>query len=161
MAIYACLSKHCARSQAHALWTALSSSDHACRSSRECTLRKTPPPLCSQRKYKSELIIKFSFGATRQQQHLDSETIMWWVFMYCSSQMQTVLDCVFNSSECYLGLAARDRAAHDEAMPPHPSVPLWPYSLDLHILKPCFCEPLQQHNTYHLAGINTCRDRTA
>lgn len=47
----------------------------------------------------------------------------------------------------YLGLPASDRAAHDEAMPPDPSIPLGPYPLDLDILKASLGEPLQQVRT--------------
>lgn len=50
------------------------------------------------------------------------------------------------AAEChtaYLGLPASDRAAHDETMPPDPSIPFGSYSLNLDILKASLGEPLQ------------------
>jgi len=43
----------------------------------------------------------------------------------------------------HLCLPARDGAPHDQAVPPHPPVPLGPYALDLDVLEPGPLEPLQ------------------
>ncbi len=44
----------------------------------------------------------------------------------------------------HLWLDASDRAAHDEAVPPHSAVPLGPDPFDLHVREACLGEPLQQ-----------------
>ena len=50
----------------------------------------------------------------------------------------------------HLRLGAGDRAAHDEAMPAHPAVPLGTYPLHLHVLEARPREPLRTTSTFWL-----------